>query len=249
VLPVTGDYLAWRVRGSLLPTVEAYGPCLLNDILPAFSNLEKRADAVADMEYARLGALPATDDFDGDMGVLAEQASDKGQAFYETMITMRQATLNLFSVGLFHLVEQKLTDLCNDASFPMDPPDTNLGAVRQWYARHLRLDLQLLRNWPTIEELRLLANAVKHAEGSTERQLHERQLLRERRPQLFEHPLTRRLGPDAPRIERPLRQPLAGEDLYVTDDLFGEYATAVVGFFQALAEHFDTHGKEQYPDL
>lgn len=245
---MTGDYLAWRVRGSLLPTVEAYGPCLLNDILPAFSNLEKRADEVADKEYTRLGALPAIDDCDVDMGVLAEQAQGKGLAFYETMVAMRQATLNLFSAGLFHLTEQKLTELCHDASFRMEPPDTNLEKVSAWYKRHLRLDLEQLQNWPTIEELRLLANAVKHGEGTTKRQIRERQLLRERRPELFEYPGTRKFWPDAPRTERPLRQPLGGEDLYVTDEVFTEYATATVGFFQALAEYFEAHGVEQYPN-
>lgn len=245
---MTGHHLAWRVRGALLPTVEAYGPTLLKDILPAFSNLEKRADEVAEKEFERLGALPAGEDCDGDMADAAEAAQDEGLTFYETMLAMRQATLNLFSVGLFHLVEQQLVMLCDDASFPMKPPDTRLDLIATWYRRHLRLDLRQLPNSATVDELRLLANAVKHGEGSTEKQKRERQQLREQRPELFEDPFTKKFFSRLRRIEKPLRQPLAGDDIYVTEEIFAEYAAAAVGFFEALIAYFEEHGKDHYPD-
>jgi hypothetical protein len=162
--------------------------------------------------------------------------------FYETMVAKRQATLNLFSAGLFHLVEQQLTRLCDDASFPLEPPDTKLEAAAGWYRRYFRLDPKELRSWAKIDELRLLANAVKHAEGSAARQL------RERRPDLFEHPRLRKHWPDAPEIQRPVRQPLAGGDLYVTDKHFADYASAAVDFFHALAEYFEQHGDDAYPE-
>lgn len=240
-MAVRGHYLAWRVRGALLPTVEAFGPSLLNDILPAFSNLQKRADEVAHEEFARRGAEPAGEDCDGDMGDAAEAAEAKGQTFYDTMVGMRQATLNLFSAGLFHLTEQKLTDLCHDASFRMKPPDTKLEKVAAWYQRHLRVDLGQLRNWSKVDELRYLANAVKHGEGSSAKQL------RKQRPELFEHPLMKKLWPGAPAFEKPLRLPMAGDDLYVTDEQFADYAAAAVDFFEALADYFDEHGEDEYP--
>jgi hypothetical protein len=241
-LPVTGVHLARRVRSALLPTVEAYGRCVLNDILPGFSNLDKRANEVAEEEYRRLGALPAGEDCDGDMSFAADAAQEKGLDFYNTMSAMRQATVNLFSAGLFHLAEQKLTDLCADATYRIKPPDTKLDEVAEWYLRHYRVDLRQLLAWPKIEELRLIANAVKHAEGSAARQL------RKQRPELFEDPFTKRLFPRSRRTEKALRLPLAGEDLYVTDDMFSDYSLAATDFFQSLAEHFETHGEEQYPD-
>jgi hypothetical protein len=36
----------------------------------------------------------------------------------------------------------------------------------KWYGIHLRLDLKSLPAWSLIDELRMLANTVKHAEGS-----------------------------------------------------------------------------------
>ena len=240
-MPVDGGYLALRVRRNAIPYIQAYGKCVLGDILAAFADLKKRADEIGDTEYARLGAEPADENFDGDMSRYQEAAEEKGQDFYYTMVALRQSTLNLFAVGLFHLVEQQLAHLCHDGAFHVDPPkDTNLGAVANWYSAHFGLDLRTLSIWPSIDELRLVANTVKHAEGDSA------QKLREQRPELFEDPSVYRIFA-APQIQRPIHRrpihyrPLSGDDLYVTVKVFEGFNEAATNLIEEVARHFEAH--------
>jgi len=241
-MAVNGSYIEWRVRGVALAQVRAYGECVLREIMPIFANLNDKAESVATAEYERLGSEPVGDSWDGDMGSLAEAAHDKGLAYYETMTGLRQAVLNLFAVGLFHLVEQELADLCRDASFDVEPPrDTQMAVVADWYRDHFGLDLSRLRTWSTIDELRLVANASKHAEGTAARQL------RERRPELFHNPVLRERFPGAPPSPWPIFRPLAGEDLYVTPQVLQQYVEAAVTFASEVAAHFEQRRDEYYP--
>jgi hypothetical protein len=242
-MAVTGSYMAWRVKVSPLPLVSAYGAVVFHDLMPTFDNIEQRAQRVAEEEYERLGAVPADDNWDGDMGALAEAAEDEALSFYETFSSMKQSILNLFAVGLFHLLEQQLADLCHDGAFTVAPPDgtTLVREVSPWYLRHFYLDLRGLRSWNAIDELRLVANVVKHAEGNSAQQL------RERRPELFRYPAFK----NEPHIEMlnvaHVARPLAGDDLYVTPELLKEYLDAAVGILSEVESYFEEHRNEYYP--
>ena len=108
-MPVTGLYMAHRIRHLAIPYVKAYGQSVLEDVVPAFVNLSEKANAIAKAEFKRLGEQPAREDFDGDMSIAAETAQDKAQAFYDTMVAIRQTSLNLFAAGLFHLLERGIS--------------------------------------------------------------------------------------------------------------------------------------------
>lgn len=172
------------------------------------------------------------------MADLAEAAHDKGLSYYEIMTGIRQSLLNLFAVGLFHLIEQELADLCRDGSFTVAPPgDTKLAEVAQWYRDHFDLDLTKLDSWRAIEELRLIANASKHGEGPAAAKL------RKLRPDLFTHPLTRNLGPRP----WPLEMPLAGDGLYVTEAILQGYCASANRFVAEVLSHFEGHSEDYYP--
>ena len=110
-------------------------------------------------------------------------AEEEGIAFYETMVSVRQAMLNLLAAGLFHLVEQQLAHSCRDGAFTIEPPHkTNLFEVSPWYREHFFLDLENLHNWGRVDELRLVTNTVKHAE------INQIDRLRKLRPDLFRNP-------------------------------------------------------------
>jgi hypothetical protein len=169
-----------------------------------------------------------------------------GRASYGTIVALRQTTLNLFTVGLFHLLEQHIADLCHDGPLLNEalirpPNDTKLNHVVKWYRRHFHLDLETLPNWSMIDELRLVANATKHGEGDSAQQL------RDRRPQLLQDPVLGELLPKEWNKETTVRIPLAGEDLYITEGVFQEYSQAVNGFVDAIAAHFEHQGEETYP--
>jgi hypothetical protein len=222
--------------------VLAYGECVRRDVMPSFSDLEQKADQIAEAEYNRLGSAPVRDDCAVDMASLAEAAHDKGLAFYETMFGIRQAVQNLFVVGLFHLLEQELADLCCDGAITVPPPaESRLAVLVAWYSRYFRLDLEMLPAWPTVDELRLVANATKHAEGSSVQQL------RIRRPELFHSPVLREIHSLVRPIAWPVHRPLSGEDLYVTPELFQQYAEASVNLVSDVAHYFEEHSAELYP--
>ncbi len=234
--------MVWRINGSTLPEIRAYGECIFRDLLPTFENLNARAEQIANAEYARLCSQPADDNWDGDVALLAERAQDKGLVFYETMYGLRQSVLNLLAVGLFHRLEQELADLCRDGAFIVDRlTDSGIAAVTAWYALHFELELNTLPSWPTIGELRLLANATKHAEGpSAER-------LRDMRPELFENPYFRDLSPGMGSTRFRIHRPLSGEDLYVTPEILQQYCTACVNFISEITEYFEQHAEDWFP--
>ena len=222
----------------------AYRDCVLSDVAPVFANLSTRADEIANAEFARLGRRPAGEDCDGDMSVAAEAAQEKGQAFYDTMNSIQQATLNLFAAGLFHLLEQQLAELSHDGAFDKAPPkDTKLEVVAKWYSKHLGLQFSGLASWPKIEQLRLLANAVKHGEGSSVNEL------RVLRPDIFQDPAIRKLMPDFADTMPPLqvRLPLAGEGIFVTKEVFAEFANSADRFVTEIAQYFLENRDEHYP--
>ncbi len=240
---VSGSYLAFQLRGSLA-FFRIYRDSILNDALAGFTNLEQRANAVADLAFKRFGSRPATDD-SGDMEQEAEWANEEGQVYYDAMVGLRQATMNLLSAGLFHLLEQQLAILCYDCEFcDCVLANADIKSITAWYLRYFDINLEKLPQWKTIDELHWLANAVKHGEGSSAVKI------RVLRPEVFSNPRLEHYGLKwSIPLHSPVRQPLAGDDLFVTDRLFTEYATATHDFVATIIQHFAQNGKKGYPHI
>ena len=73
------------------------------------------------------------------------------------------------------------------------------GAIERFKIK-VGLNMKTLPSWPLVHELKLLANVVKHAEGSSA------MALRERRPGLFQLPQLKAsgLGMSPARVRKPL---------------------------------------------
>ena len=244
---VGGYYLAVRVANIMAPTVRAYGDCVRDYFLPVFDDLNSKADEVANKAYDELMRLPVTEDID-DPADAAEAATERGQEFYDTMFAMRQSTLNMFTAGLFHLLEQQLASLGEDATLQamgVPLPEIKLGEIATWYATYLTLDLTGFPEWAKIDdELRRIANAVKHGEGPAARHL------RDLRPELFVDPRLEKFGLahlGRVSITRRISTPLAGDDLFVTTEVFEDYTRTAVSLLQRMKDHFLCHQSEQYP--
>jgi hypothetical protein len=96
-----------------------------------------------------------------------------------------------------------------------------------------------------IDELRLIANAVKHAEGSATRQL------RNIRPELFSNPDFAEIYEEFEEhgVERTLGavfSPLSGEEFFVSEKLLQMYAETTESFFGEIADHFAAHRDDPY---
>jgi hypothetical protein len=242
---MTGGYLASQVRQRAIRPILAFREYIFRDVVPNFSNLDQRADQVGNEYYERAVSKPADEDFDGDLSGFAEDAHDHALSWYEMMRSLRQTMLNLLAAGLFHLTEQQLAVLGQDAGFEnRQPKNTTLEEVVKWYKSTLRMDLRALSEWPLIEELRLVANTAKHAEGKSSDDL------RSLRPELFFDPSLDRMFEGAGIrdyfVNRPVSAPLAGEDLFVTENSLRDYAEGVEKLFREIAAHLDAKEDEYY---
>lgn len=238
---VHGSYIAWRIRQAVLPFVRVYGQWVEERIIPLVSQLTAMADDVEKQAYNALMSQPVGEDYSGDGSEEAEHAFDVGLSFYQHITAMYQGTLNLFAAGLFHVIEQQLADLTRDGAIDIQGPDTTLQNVIGWYNQHFQVDLTQFRLWPLIDEVRLVANTTKHAEGPSAMKL------RSIHAELFQNPLLRKVDPHAPVFHMPVHLPLGGDGLYVTGDDFRRYHTAAVELFDWLVEHFENHADQYYP--
>lgn len=164
-----------------------------NRLLPVFASMEEDAKKESARVWSGYMSQPGEDE--GDPSGAAERAMDAGVAVLSSLSALKQAVINLLAVGLRHLFEQQKLEV-----------QARAGTIH-WPS---------LRSWKKIEELRLVANVVKHGEG------HSASELRVIRPDLFEDPVLRRLGVNfgAAEVERPM----AGEGLYVSETDLDAYA-------------------------
>jgi hypothetical protein len=238
-MAVSGSYLAWRARWSAQPFVRAYGQWVHEHIVPIVNDFEKRAHAVEEETYERLSAKVNPETYAGDGSEFYESAFNAGLSFYETMASLYQATLNLFSAGLFHLIEQQLADLTHDGAMETAAPDTRLLTVAEYYRNHLKIDLTQFGSWDVIQEMRLVANATKHGEGGSAEEL------RKIRPELFQHPALRLNNENV--VHFRLQLPLGGDGLYVTAEDFKRYEKAAQDLFDFLLEQFNSNENQFFP--
>ena len=236
-----GAYISWRIRRAVLPFLRVYGQWVEEKIVPLASQLTAMADAVEQQAYEQLMSEPVGENYSGDGSEEAERAFDAGLSFYQDIAAMYQGTLNLFAAGLFHVIEQQPSDITRDGAIGIEGPDTTLKNVVAWYQDHFLVDLTTFPSWALIDELRLVANATKHAEGQSATQL------RGIHAGLFQNPLLRKVDPGTPIFHRPLQLPLGGDGLCVTGNDFRNYHTAAEGLFDWLVEHFEAHAAEYCP--
>lgn len=222
-------FWSYHLEAVFVSEIRAFERAAIERVLPAFENLEAEADAYANAEYERLGALPG--DGNVDMGDLADIAQDAGIREYEELTGVRQAMLNLMAAALYHLAEQQLFLFYRRQV--LEPREEDDISLYTWAEVHKRLAekgiiLKNLNAWKKFRELELVTNVVKHGDGRSA------QLLKEVNPQILTPELFRgdaRMGKPVGRVGTPL----SGDGVYVTPDELREYAKAAISFWSDLA--------------
>lgn len=217
-------------RSICIPDVDAYATCLTERLLPRLASLDTEATEVEQAEYDRLIGLGSYDD-DFDPADLADKARDKAIAYMQTMGGIRQGLINMFGAGLYHLFEQQLLLYHRRAVLTKtqksDPAFMKVTKVRDIMKTN-GIDITHFKAWPRLDELRLLANVVKHADGpSCEK-------LRVRRPNLFQSPVSVEAG--LPSVRGAVYQPLVGEGIYLNQPEFIRYVDDVKEFWSELSQ-------------
>ena len=226
-----GLFWADNFERMFIPGIEALAECLGRRILPSFANLKEEADRVEQEEYERWGASAG---LEFDPSQAAEAAREAALSHYQIMKGVEQGVLNMFAAMCYHLFEQQL--LLFHRRELLRPEEENsapllkLGEVKRRLVEH-GIDITRFSVWAKIDELHLVANVVKHAEGGSA------DTLRARNSELFIRPDPVIRSIFGHRIEPSgwLYQPLMGEDFYVTLEIFQSYTKAVTDFWEELA--------------
>lgn len=224
-----GSEIFWAryINNIYIPAVSYFGKVLSERLLPPFGNLIEEANNFAIEEMHRLTLLPPFCESDG--GDVADIANDNALCWYSSMRALRQSIINLHAVGLRHLFEQQLFDIVHHV--PLASGD-NADYKKDLKAlAYNGFDYQQFVSWPVIEELRLVCNAVKHAEGSASDQL------KGLRPDLFTDPQMERVT----LFNRPnlIVQPLAGEDIYLKETDIKKYADMIEMFWMEIGKRLE----------
>ena len=157
-----------------------------------------------------------------------ERAAEEASDFIHTMRKMKQAQINLQTVGLYHLFEQQLFEIHRrlefwagrlkpTAEFPLDQVKNAFKVDG--------VEIEKLPAWNKVYELSLVANCAKHGEG------HSCQKLRQLRPLLVTHPSWRASAPTRIAPDLVVLSPLGGENLYVNREDFEDYVANLKSFW------------------
>lgn len=212
--------------------LEHYSKVFTDRVVPAFGHLDEEAEKVRDEAYARACANSGNPEFD-DEASICEWAQDQGGDFYAAVDAIRQGVFNLMVAGLYHMLEQHADRLLRELEGTGLPPLPEPQEVKYHfdrltkYLRVLKVPVTEFKSWGLVDELKLVANTVKHGEGGSAEEL------KKRNPSLFARP-----GPFG-QLGIPCSLPVlpvAGQGIYLCEADFERYRKALVDFWNELAE-------------
>jgi len=196
-------------------------------IVPAFDSIDKEADEVEREAFESPSVYIDPENYDP--ADAAENAFEKGLEYYEWMIGMLQGVINLFVAGLYHLFEQQLLLFYRQELLRLDEKNNiNLLHLKKAKGRLSThgIIVEKFNSWSKIDELRIVANTVKHADGTSAEEL------KSKRPDFFSK------SSDSPVIgfsaAGPVLTPLAGDSVYITQIEFKKYVNSVKEFWREM---------------
>ena len=224
------------IKTVFLPGIEFFSRCMLEKVIPSFDNVEDEADEIEREAFENPGGLADPEFYDP--ADHAEGAFEKGLEYYEWMIGTLQGIINLFTAGLYHLFEQQFLFIYRRELLQRheenDPNFLKFGIAKQRFSDQ-GIRIEDFGSWPKVNELRLLANTVQHADGVSATDL------KAKRPDLFSRP-DNRLVIKLNRPPGPVYTPLTGNEIYVTKEEYLNYVNAVKEFWGEMASALEGQG-------
>jgi hypothetical protein len=229
-----GNYLFnigfWKkyIRGKFINQIELFNESIQNRLIPTFDAIEQESEERSEKEWDRLCASCYSPDIDP--ADLAEKAEEAGIEYYMTLSGIKQTLLNIAATALYHLFEQQIIFfLRREVLHPSLENDIELMKLSVFRDQLLKegIDIYSFQSWVKIDELRIVSNSIKHAEGTSANQL------RKIRPDMFKHPALRNQS-EMELLDSaicPIYMPMAGDDIFVLQDDLSEYKNALVSFW------------------
>jgi hypothetical protein len=176
----------------------------------------------------------------------AEMAQDEGMDVYMRLKGVYQAAANMSTVMLWHLLEQQMLQFFMRQVIKSDEEQ---GVLHDSKKRnklfcleefHRRLDegecsMKLCPSWQKVDELRLLANAVKHGRGKSLDELYAA------RPELLEMPEMDGLPSVIKTDPSWVEMPAGGDGIYVRHADIVAYFDAAIRLWQEFSIQIENH--------
>jgi hypothetical protein len=217
------------IQNQLIRQVTMFVENIQTRLLPTFDDIENEANKVEEQEWNKLCSSYASPDIDP--ANLAEKAHDAGLDYYMMVSGVKQSLLNVTAITLYHLFEQQLLFfLRREILHPSEENNIDLIKISVFKERCLQhnINIEQFPSWQTINEMRLVTNTAKHAEGKSAVEL------RQIRPDLFINPILKKHELKLTRNSNRLYMPLAGEDLYLSVDDLKNYKEAIIRFWEEM---------------
>ncbi len=211
------------IQRMFFPQLTALRNAIFVRVLSAFDRLESEAHQI---ELETLERLNANASEYSDGADIAETAFEAGLNHFELMAATRQTVMNTFAIALSHLFEQQRHLLSFGTLLDWEPDSRQRERRFRGLLAARGVDCTAFLHRAKLEELDLVANVAKHAEG----QAAER--LRTLRPELFVAPSIRGDPVLGSSTVGPVNRPLMGEDLFVQPDDLRTYLEAIEAFWQ-----------------
>ncbi len=143
--------------------IDSYGAVFRDRIVKAFDTLTEEADKLRDEEFKRLGEMLGPD---GDPSWAAERATNKATEFYISTNNIRLGVMNLMVAGLYHLFEQQAEYIMKELPRPKTVSKNSSAVEKMLHVlQEQGINMKNLPCWNKLDELRLVANVVKHGAG------------------------------------------------------------------------------------
>jgi hypothetical protein len=213
-------------------------------MLPSIPDPATEADKTSDaIWYGNTGHYSDEED----PCALAEYAENQGFEVYDRLNGVRQAAANMATVMLWHLLEQQMLVFHTRQVLTVHEEQAARENTKlrkklfQLEEFHSRLDaggcsMKSLSVWPMVDELRLVANTVKHGSGPSSDELFKI------RPDLFYPNFYKQEHHSLPLL---LRKPAAGQDLYVTEQDIAAYFEAAISLWEEFSIQIEEHSQKR----
>jgi hypothetical protein len=252
-----GNHWSNWIRKVCIPEIEWTRRAILEHMLPSIPDPATEADKTSDAIY--YGDTEHFS-FEEDMCSLAEYAENQGMEVYDRLNSVRQASANMATVMLWHLLEQQMLVFHKRQVLTMreekaalqnpevkieipckkgkEVTERKLLSLEEFHARLGAggCSMTSLPAWKKVKELHLIANTVKHGSGSSAKKLYKI------RPDLFYPNCNIQEHNSRPCL---LRKPAAGEDLYVTEQDIAAYFEAAISLWQEFSIQIEEHSQKR----
>lgn len=234
------EYWEEWIRKDFISHIERFTQTIERKVLIGFKNTEDEANQVRDDTLNDVGKRWNPD---SDPASAYEIAQDAGIDYYGSMRAVEQTLLNSCVVSLYQLFEQQRIYILRKEFLEYFQLAESSDFTVHQFKKAMKLcdiDLENFNSWNKISEMKLLCDAIKHAEGRSSKKL------RRSRPDFFQHPDFK----ETSKLSLPwlsnqkLYFTLNGEGIYVSLKDLKSYTTHLVHFWNELIEAART--KHQY---